>query len=149
MSINVNIDDDEIVKICLGGLAPRLNVILSAFLAREKSPSFFDLQSMLLVEENHVLTRSTTCEGQMLYTNSEKKRKRPWEKEPSKLGRAQSKATPRTKLLQPTRCHKRVRWNIRKKGEKPCRTEPTKQLRPVQILWQVWPLRGTILQKEE
>ena len=42
-SINVNIDDDEMVQICLGGLAPRFSAIRSAMIAREKSPSFFDL----------------------------------------------------------------------------------------------------------
>ena len=52
--INVSIDDDKMVQIC--GLAPRFN-------AKEKSPSFFDLQSMLLVEENHVRTRSNTSDG--------------------------------------------------------------------------------------
>ena len=38
-------------------------------LTREKPPSFFDLQSMLLVEENHVRTRSNASEGHMLYTH--------------------------------------------------------------------------------
>ena len=31
-SINVNIDDDEMVQICLGGLAPRFNTIRSVVL---------------------------------------------------------------------------------------------------------------------
>ena len=51
--INVVIDDDEMVQICLGGLAPRFGLIRSAILPRENTPSFFDLQSILLVEENH------------------------------------------------------------------------------------------------
>ena len=42
-SINVNIDDDEMVQICLSGFAPRFNTISSAILTREKSPSCFDL----------------------------------------------------------------------------------------------------------
>ena len=67
-SINVSIDDDEMVQICLGGLAPRFGAIRSAVLTRENPPSF-DLQSMLLVEENHVRTRSNAQEGQMLYSN--------------------------------------------------------------------------------
>ena len=50
-SIGVNIDDDEMVQICLGGPAPRFGAMRTAVLAREKSPSFFELQSMLLVEE--------------------------------------------------------------------------------------------------
>ena len=69
-SIGVNIDDDEMVQICLGGLAPRFGAMRTAVLAREKSPSFFELQSMLLVEENHVRTRSNESEGHMLYTHS-------------------------------------------------------------------------------
>ena len=52
-SINVVIDDDEMVRICLEGLAPRFSTIRSAILARENQPSFFDLQSILLVEEYH------------------------------------------------------------------------------------------------
>ena len=51
--INVVIDDDEMVQICLSGLAPQFGTIRSAILARENPPSFFDLQSILLVEENH------------------------------------------------------------------------------------------------
>ena len=73
-SINVTIDDDEMVQICHGGLTPQFGAIRSTVLAREKSPSFFDLQWMLLVEENHVRTRSNTSNGQMLYTNSDKRR---------------------------------------------------------------------------
>ena len=69
-SISVNIDDDEMVQICLGGLAPRF------VLAREKFLSFFELQSMLLVEENHVCTRSNESEGHILYTHSNGRRGR-------------------------------------------------------------------------
>ena len=53
-SINVSIDDKEMVQICLGGLAPQFGAIRSVVLARENPPSFFDLQSLLLVKENHV-----------------------------------------------------------------------------------------------
>ena len=56
-SINVNIDDNEMVQICLSGLTPRFDTIRSVVLARENPLSFFDLQSMVLVEENHVRTR--------------------------------------------------------------------------------------------
>ena len=42
-SIGVNIDEDEMVQICLGGLAPRFGAMPTAVLAREKSPSFFEL----------------------------------------------------------------------------------------------------------
>ena len=53
-SINVIIDDDEMVKICLNGFAPCFDTIKLAILPQEKPPSFFDLQSLLLVEKNHV-----------------------------------------------------------------------------------------------
>ena len=62
-SINVNIDDNEMVQICLGGLTPRFSAIRSVVLTRDNPPSFFDLQSMLLVEENHVRTRGYAFEG--------------------------------------------------------------------------------------
>ena len=69
-SISVNVDDDEMVQICLDGLALGFGTMRTAVLAREKSPSFFELQSMLLVEENHVCTMSNASEGHMLYTHS-------------------------------------------------------------------------------
>ena len=65
-SINVIINDDEMVQICLDGLAPRFDIISVAILAREKPPSFFD--SILLVEENHIRSRSNVSDGQMLYS---------------------------------------------------------------------------------
>ena len=52
-SIDVIINDNEMVQICLGGIAPRFNTMRTAILVRENTPSFFDLQSLLLVEENH------------------------------------------------------------------------------------------------
>ena len=52
-SINVVVDEDEMVQICLGGLAQRYGPIRMAICTREKPPSFFDLQSMLMVQENH------------------------------------------------------------------------------------------------
>ena len=67
-STDVVIDDDEMVQICLGGLAPRFNLMRTAILSRENTPSFFDLQSILLVEENHARQRSNAGEGQMLYS---------------------------------------------------------------------------------
>ena len=67
-SINVSIDDEEMVQICLDGLVQRFNTIRSAIIARENPPSFFDLQSILLVEENLVRSRSNAPDGQMLYS---------------------------------------------------------------------------------
>ena len=62
------------VQICLGGLTPRFDTMRTVVLARENPPSLFDLQSMLLVEENHVRTKSNASEGHMLYTHSDKGR---------------------------------------------------------------------------
>ena len=69
-SMNVNINDIEMVQICLGVLAPQFGAIRSAVLARENPPSF-DLHSMLQVEENLVQTRSNVQEGHMLYSKSD------------------------------------------------------------------------------
>ena len=51
-SISVNVDDDEMVQICLSGLAPRFGAMRITVLTKENTPCFFDLESMLLVEEN-------------------------------------------------------------------------------------------------
>ena len=69
-SISVNVEDDEMVQICLGGLAPRFGAMRTAVLTRE-NPPYFDLQFMLLVEENHVRTRSNASEDYMLYSEEE------------------------------------------------------------------------------
>ena len=58
------------------------------------------------------------------------------------------KYNPGTKILQPTRRHECARRSVEKKGKKPCRTELTKQLPPVRILWQFWPLQGRMSQEE-
>ena len=42
--INVIVDDEEMVQICLGGLTPRFSAIRSAVLVRENPPSLFNLQ---------------------------------------------------------------------------------------------------------
>ena len=57
------------VQICLGSMAPRFGAMQTAILAKEKPPSFVDLQSMFLVEGNHVRTRSNALEGYILYTH--------------------------------------------------------------------------------
>ena len=67
-SINVMVDEDEIVQICLGGLAQRYVPIQIAICTRDKPSSFFELQSMLMVEENHVSGLKTTQpNSRMLY----------------------------------------------------------------------------------
>ena len=68
-SINVTVHEDEMVEIVLGGLAQRYGSIRTTICAREKPPSFFVLQSMLMVEENHVSgLRTTQSDSRMLYT---------------------------------------------------------------------------------
>ena len=42
-SINATIGDDEIVQICLRGLAPRFGAIWSTIFAKENPLSFFNL----------------------------------------------------------------------------------------------------------
>ena len=53
-SMNINVKEDEMVQVCLGGLAQRFDPIRMIILERQNPPSLFDMQSMLLVEENHV-----------------------------------------------------------------------------------------------
>ena len=42
-SININVDEDEMVQVCLGGLTQRFNPLRTKILARE-TPPFFNLQ---------------------------------------------------------------------------------------------------------
>ena len=42
-SININIDEDEMVQVCLGGLTQQFDPIRKIILARENHPSLFDL----------------------------------------------------------------------------------------------------------
>ena len=52
-SINVMVDEDEMVQILLDGLTQWYGPIQTTICTWEKPLSFFDLQSMLMVEENH------------------------------------------------------------------------------------------------
>ena len=67
-AINVNIDNDEMVHICLGGLSHKYGAFRTAITTRENPPTFIDLQSMLMIEENQLQSKSTVSDGQMLYT---------------------------------------------------------------------------------
>ena len=42
-SVNINVDKDEMVQVCLGSLAQWFDPIRSAILGRENPPSFFDV----------------------------------------------------------------------------------------------------------
>ena len=57
-SINVTVDEDEMVQICLGGLAQRYGPIWTTIFTQEKLPSILDL--MVMVEENHANGSRTT-----------------------------------------------------------------------------------------
>jgi hypothetical protein len=75
--VDVYIDDSEKVQICLGGLVSKFGAFRIAVCTRETTSSFFDLQSMLLVEENHVgASTSTHTDKKMLYTEGERPRGR-------------------------------------------------------------------------
>ena len=52
-SINVTVEKDEIVQVCLTGLASKFEAFQIAACTKEITPSFFQLHSMFLVEENH------------------------------------------------------------------------------------------------
>ena len=61
-SIDVSIDDDEMVQVCFRVLATWFGTIRLAILTRENPPSF-DLLSMLLVEENQSLNEEECARG--------------------------------------------------------------------------------------
>ena len=61
------------VQICLGGLVSKFGAFRTAVCTRENTPSFFDLQSMLLVEENHAgALTSTHADNKMLHTEGDR-----------------------------------------------------------------------------
>ena len=63
------------VQICLEVLAPKFGAFGTAVCTREKTSSFFNLQSMLLVEENHAgASTSTHTDNRMLYTEGHRPR---------------------------------------------------------------------------
>ena len=72
-SVNVNIEEDEMLQVCLGGLASKFGALRTTVCMRENMPSFFELQSMLLVEENHVgASTSMHVDGKMQYTEEDR-----------------------------------------------------------------------------
>jgi hypothetical protein len=72
----VNIDESEKVQISLGGLASKFGAFRTAVCTREATLSFFDLQSILLVEENHVgaTAMNAHTNNKMLYTEGQRPR---------------------------------------------------------------------------
>ena len=66
-SIEVNIEESEMVQVCLRGLTSKFGAFRTAVCTWENTLSFFDLQSMLLVEENHAgASTSTHTDSKML-----------------------------------------------------------------------------------
>ena len=59
-SIIVTVDDDKMVQICLEGLAQMFGSFRTTVLLRERPPTFFVLESMILVVENHAGTLKST-----------------------------------------------------------------------------------------
>ena len=52
-SINVKVEDDNKVEICLRGLEPQYKSFKTSILTRDSIPSFVNLVSMLVVEERN------------------------------------------------------------------------------------------------
>ncbi len=50
-SINVFVDDDDLVSVCLNGLGKEYKPFKTSITVRENVPNFRDLVSMLIVEE--------------------------------------------------------------------------------------------------
>lgn len=71
-SIDINVDEDEMVQVYLGCLTQWFDPVQIEILTRENPVSFFDLQFMLnLIEENHVNTKSKASKGQIFYSHSD------------------------------------------------------------------------------
>ena len=72
-SIDVFIEQGEMVQVYLGGLASKFGAFRTTMCTRENTSSFFDLQLMLLIEENHSgASTSTHTDSKMLYTEGDR-----------------------------------------------------------------------------
>ena len=72
-SINVTVDEDEMVHICHSRLAQRYGPIRTVVCTREKPSMFFDLQSLCMVKENHAdASLNIHSDSQMLYTEADR-----------------------------------------------------------------------------
>ena len=72
-SINVKVEDDDKVEVCLRGLGPQYKSFKTSILTRDSIPSFVDLTSMLVVEERNLVKDinkgKSEIEGQALYNS--------------------------------------------------------------------------------
>ena len=74
--IKVIVEEDEMVQVWLRGLVSKFEAFRTAVCTRENMlGSFLDLQSMLLVEENHAgVSKSTHTNIKMLYVEEDRPR---------------------------------------------------------------------------
>ena len=73
-SINVTVDDDDKIEVCLRGLGPQYKSFATSIQTRENMPSFADLVSMLIIEEKSLgddsLQSKGNSEQQVFYSNT-------------------------------------------------------------------------------
>jgi len=80
-SINVSMDDDNLVSVCLNGLGKEYKPFKTSITIKENVPNFGDLVSMLIIEEKTLGEDSSTqskntSEEQAFYSNSSRGRGR-------------------------------------------------------------------------
>ena len=62
------------VQVCLRGLASKFRAFQTAVYTRENTTSFFELQSMLLIEGNHLgASMRMHTDNKMLYTEADRR----------------------------------------------------------------------------
>jgi hypothetical protein len=74
-SINVSMDDDDLVSVCLNGLGKEYKPFKTSITIKENVPNFQDLVSMLIVEEKTLNEDCSTqnknnVEQQAFYSNT-------------------------------------------------------------------------------
>ncbi len=74
-SINVSVDDDDLVNVCLNGLGKEYKLFKTSITVKENVPNFRDLVSMLIVEEKTLNEDCSTqnnnhIEQQAFYSNT-------------------------------------------------------------------------------
>jgi hypothetical protein len=73
-SINVFVDDDDLVSVCLNGLGKEYNPFKTSIIVMENVPNFRDLMSMLIVKEKTLnedccTQNKNNVEQQAFYSN--------------------------------------------------------------------------------
>jgi len=74
-SINVSVDDDDLVSVCLNGLGKEYKPFKTSIIVKDNVPNFWDLVSMLIVEEKTLNEDCSTqnknnVEQQAFYSNT-------------------------------------------------------------------------------